>query len=352
MAYLSGWTKRVPLTIDHSLVGAGGVANFPMLAPMTLPDEVVAGLANPDGRCIRFCNDAADTLYPHELVSINGAAWQAWVQMPSILSSSDTTIYMNYGNVAAEMPSASEQQATWDESAWHLDDNAATTTVVDARGTNHGANEANTATKSAVATVGKGLAYNGSTDWTTIPGAGISPTNSFRIGFWMKRNGNQLSKYVLSQGHRLSVIYGYVWESVEIYGIPYTGDDIRAGSQIVVNDDNWHRIDYCYDGTTWAGYKDGAVVFSGPRSFVLTGASGDWTLGNIGQSTIAQTAATFDEVRIGLLSRTAATIATEHANQLAPDTFSTWGPPETLSSYVPHRHYNAGWNAGYNRGVN
>ena len=49
----------------------------------------------------------------------------------------------------------------------------------------------------------------------------------------------------------------------------YTGDNPRTGSQIPIANTDWHQVAYTYDGSTWAGYRDGENIFSLPRTFSL-----------------------------------------------------------------------------------
>lgn len=104
---------------------------------------------------------------------------------------------------------------------------------------------------------------------------GGNPTDTyqtnFTIAFWFRtRDTAQTNKYLLERDRNgLSIIYGYVANSIEVFSTFYTGSDPRTGSQITVDDTLWHHIAYTYDGSTWAGYKDGQQVFSTARTFSM-----------------------------------------------------------------------------------
>ena len=69
-----------------------------------------------------------------------------------------------------------------------------------------------------------------------------------------------------------------------------------------MNDPQWHHPAHSYDGTNWAGYLDGAGVFSVKRAFSLNTAPKDWFIGGAAPG-VAHAAGTFDEVRIGNIGR-------------------------------------------------
>jgi hypothetical protein len=95
--------------------------------------------------------------------------------------------------------------------------------------------------------------------------------STFTLAVWTKVNALSGNSYVVTNyQNRSTILWGYVANSYEFYTSTYTGDNPRTGSAIAVSDTEWHHIAYTYDGTTWSGYLDGSVVFSGGASFTLT----------------------------------------------------------------------------------
>ena len=135
-------------------------------------------------------------------------------------------------------------------------------------------------------------------------------TNHFSIEFWMKAGSTtQGRRYITQRGvNRWAVLYGYVAHTVEFFAGGYTGNDPRPGSQIDVNDSNWHQIVYTYDGSTLYGYKDGTRVVSAGKSFSLAadpqmvyigssdGVTGDWFNGTLDELAFYNRALSLAEV--------------------------------------------------------
>lgn len=102
------WSYRREITIDHTKV-AGDLINFPILVETTMDVSKV----QPDGDDIVFTNSQGMKLN-HEIELYDGSTGElvAWVNITSLSSTSDTTLWMYYGN-----PTCSNQQnkyGTWD----------------------------------------------------------------------------------------------------------------------------------------------------------------------------------------------------------------------------------------------
>jgi hypothetical protein len=107
--YLGGWSYRRSITIDHSKV-ASSLANFPVLMDFT--DASLASHAQTSGNDIMFMNaSSAAQKLSHEIEYYNGSTGHltTWVNIPSLSSTTDTIIYMYYGNPTA----ANQQNKTW-----------------------------------------------------------------------------------------------------------------------------------------------------------------------------------------------------------------------------------------------
>lgn len=134
---------------------------------------------------------------------------------------------------------------------------------------------------------GGSLNFDGSSGYGKMADsyAGNRFTNNFTYALWVKSdNTNQVNRYLLSRDNiagtqEASVIYGWAAKQIEFFATGYTGSDPRTGSQLQIDDLNWHHVAYTYDGVTYAGYKDGTNVFSVARTFALNPAAADyWSL--------------------------------------------------------------------------
>ena len=108
----SSWSHRKTVTINHTKVAAD-LTNFPVLVDII--DSDLSSKAQSDGDDIAFTDYLMNKL-DHEIerYDYNTGRLVAWVRVPSLSSTSDTVLYMYYGNAAA----SSQQNATavWDSS--------------------------------------------------------------------------------------------------------------------------------------------------------------------------------------------------------------------------------------------
>ncbi|MBI2672975.1 LamG domain-containing protein [Candidatus Woesearchaeota archaeon] len=112
-------------------------------------------------------------------------------------------------------------------------------------------------------------------------------TNKFTILLWFKPASlTQTNTYLVSKpdnagtSNSYDVIWEYVDNTVEFHASGFTGSDPRTGSGILISDTYWHNIVYSYDGSTWAGYRDGLNIFSVSRTFSLATSTKNLFIGN------------------------------------------------------------------------
>jgi len=102
--WLQGWTYRRPITITEN----AGVSLENYTVKITLDSaNFDFSKAKPDGSDIRFALDDGVTLIPYWIQLWDSVGQQAivWVKVPSIPAGGTVTIYMYYGNPAAESQS-------------------------------------------------------------------------------------------------------------------------------------------------------------------------------------------------------------------------------------------------------
>ena len=97
--YNTNWTYRKAITIDADQVSAS-LANFPLL--VSTNDTHLLAQAESTGVDIFFTEDDGITPLDFEIESYSDTtSLVAWVRIPSLSDTTDTTIYMYYGNSSA-----------------------------------------------------------------------------------------------------------------------------------------------------------------------------------------------------------------------------------------------------------
>ena len=193
--YGSAWTNRKAITIDHTKV-AGNLTNFPIL--FSVSDTNLKSVDNggsvgkADGTDLVFTASDGITKLDHELESYNAWAGQvnAWVRLPAVSSTTDTVIYVYYGNAAAA--DQQHKSGVWDSNyklVWHLGNG---TILSGADSTSNG---------------GNGIAYGGSAAGKIVGGAAgvvegeyglsIAQDQTRTLECWFKITGNFGSDQVI-----------------------------------------------------------------------------------------------------------------------------------------------------------
>ena len=121
--WLTGWSYRKKITIDHSNVDAD-ITDFPLLVKITEDSDISTALSN--GYDIRFTTQDGTTLLSYERESWqggNGSQVTAviWVKVPSISATTNTDIYMYYGK--SDATDGQDTNNVWDSNfkgVWHL----------------------------------------------------------------------------------------------------------------------------------------------------------------------------------------------------------------------------------------
>jgi hypothetical protein len=169
------WNYRKEINVNYSQV-LSTLTNFPVLINIT--DTGLRDNALSNGSDILFTN-ITGTQLNHEIELFNGTTGQlvAWVNVTSLSHSTDTTIYMYYGNSGAS--NQENVAGTWDDNyvaVYHMNDNT-TSSILDSTsnnndGTKKRANEPNEVTGQ----IGKAQDFDGSDDYLLL-------NHDFNTGF-------------------------------------------------------------------------------------------------------------------------------------------------------------------------
>ena len=178
------WSYCKKITIDHTKVQSD-LTNYPVLL-YRQNDSDLAARAQDDGGDIVFIDKYNSTQYKHEIEFFDGATGEldAWVKIPSLSSSSDTILYMYYGN-----PTCNNQQnisGTWNSNykmVQHLNESSGSlldSTTNDNDGTNNGAS------KKIESKIDGGYDFDGSDNITVSDSSSLDIENSITLEGWVK----------------------------------------------------------------------------------------------------------------------------------------------------------------------
>ena len=338
-----GWAYRKNITIDKAKVVGGTVDpinNFPVL--INLPsDSDLQTKALGSGDDILFTDSGGTNKIPHEIESYtsgNGAL-VAWVNVPSLSSSANSSIYMYYGN-----PSASNQQnptGVWDTgymAVWHLKElgvGGAGEFRDSTSNNNNGQGGAGAASKTPTRVNGK-IGYGqsfarGSSQFINVPDnpGSLDPTGALTLEGWVNGatwlGGNSS---IIGKGFGTKTQDTYAISETQLAGPSsvasgyLTTGGPRAGA---MNTGTWYFVamNYSSSGTATAYlFLNGAVVNS--QAGLSISPDGNPVL--LGAKTNNSAPAQFfdgilDELRISNVARKDNWIATEYNNENSPATF-------------------------------
>lgn len=256
MSWLSGWSSRQKIIIDHTKVDAD-CTSFPVkiIIPSTNP---VISTAKADGTDIRFTSANGSTLLPFER-EIHDAAQQIavyHVKVPLVSSTADTEIYIYYGNSSAA--DASTPNDVWDSNysmVLHMDPSLTDSTVNANDLTNYG-------TVAGLGSDGHYRVFDGSNDylyrysinsmWTTYFTSEIfiKTTDGAGMLWQINRSSSTFYKealFLIASSGKL-----YFWDHDGSYGY-------NVYSNSTVNNGAWRTVGFSKNSTSGKFYIDGAV---------------------------------------------------------------------------------------------
>ncbi len=202
---------RKPLTIGNTMVsGSTDLTDFPVLFSVTDDDLRVVGKggdvtsATGDDILFRALDDAvcggvgmAPCTLDHEIETYDGDNGNlvAWVRIPNLSATSDTTIYIYYGN--SDITSSIENPTgVWKDSyqgVWHLHDDLEDSTNNNNHGTNNGSTNASGNTAD-------GQGFDGSNDYIQTTSNELKTVNAFTISLWFKADDTNFAHHLFWQG--------------------------------------------------------------------------------------------------------------------------------------------------------
>ncbi|MFC1937642.1 DUF2341 domain-containing protein [Chloroflexota bacterium] len=354
-----GWSYYSPITIQASKVEAN-LSSFPVLISLTdnrLKTSPAGHVAQADGGDIAF-TDANNTVkYDHEIEKYDGTngTLVAWVRIPSLSGSSNTTIQMWYGN--ADCADQWNPEGVWDSNfkmAQHLQEDPTDpspalkdSTSNDNDGIDYGSM---TSDDQVAGQIDGSLDFDGVDDYVDAgSNTVLDNLNDFSVSAWVKPfadswetpQGDFYGAFA-SKGDSDSDVG---WEAIihkpstsTKYALrlarEFSTTDLSYRSTEVLNVAEWyHFVTVYYSSTRTAKlYLDGTEV-SYSEQTAGVGSPGDDSAetlqfghrGPIDDPNPLWLKGLIDEVRISDTARSADWIKTCHNNQSDPSTFHTLG---------------------------
>ena len=338
--YNASWTKRIAIAIDHTKV-SGPLTNFPVLINLT--NASLQASAQSSGNDLLFTSDDGTTKLAHEIESYTNSngALVAWVNVPLLSSTVDTTLYLYYGNSG----SANQQNAAgvWDanfKGVWHLkEDPTGTAPQMKDSTTNSNHGTAKGSPVSGDQQSGKingALRFNGTNDWVDCGNASsLQITGALTIEAWTKPAVTGSYMGIVGKASDTNANYKGFALSKFNTGDKFRFQNFNSGSTATIDSDsgyadtNWHHVVGVHSaGNVLTLYVDGVAQIA-TTNFAITDSALAF---HIGRQYVAYAQrfwnGIIDEVRVSNTNRSAAWIATEYNNQSSPAAFYSLGSQE------------------------
>jgi hypothetical protein len=336
------WEYRKEIVIDSAKVD-GDLTDFPVVVHLDADADLAAN-AQASGDDIAFVAPDEATQLSHEIELYDSATGTLWahVRLPSLSSTSDTTIFLYYGN-----PDASNQEAAsavWDEDTagvWHLDEEESGIGTADlysdSSGNGYdGEDEVSATGQDGI--IADGQRFDGVDDYVEVPHTLLDGQTTATLTGWVKTStpggfrglfGNRL--FLNQNGGGLTLRLNDADKvSLIVNGWNDTGEKSVTADFADKIDGAWHFLAATYDGSTARIYIDGTEVAS--KGITTTFDAPPFV--DIGRYKWIDEGSAFyhegeiDEVRMSATTRSADWIATQYANQDDPLSFYSVGQQE------------------------
>jgi hypothetical protein len=355
------FSHKKSVTVDATGIGSScttSLSDFPVVVTLTGSEfQEVEDDVDADGYDIIFqaedttiCGGAPPCQLDHEIETYDEGndLMIAWVRMPSLSDTTDTTIHMYYGNSAITSPTENPQ-GVWDgeyKGVWHLnedvtDEGSADAVHMDSTANNNDGNQRGNA--ATTGKIGIGQYFDGVNDYVDMgdPANGSLDfgTGSFTFSIWFQSsdtNAILLGKRADSGTPGYDMIVGEAATVGRVRGrLSDNGEDRFSPSWEGTDDGQWHHV---------------AVVVDRPRDLIFTYGDGgrigvdhfisglgsvsnsvNFYLGSRAAGTSAPANAQADEVRLSSGARSACWIETGYNNQNDPTTFLNIGSEQPTS---------------------
>ncbi len=342
-----GYYKSV--TLDHTQAGTADSTNWPLTIGLGVGQQAADAnlktvgngghVQSSSGYDIRPYADAALTIpLTYELVFYDGAtgSLEMHVKISTLSHTSDTVIYLAYGNAALTTDGSSN--TTWDANfglVSHFKDGSSLSLADSSQNGNAGTNQSATA---GAGNIDGGIVVSptGPKYATYADSNSLDSTSALTVSVWananswsvnntyrtlVKKNGNYIFRQGSDNGSGVGV-YAFWFDNTNLKYAVFTQPSTGA----------WHQIVFTVSANALSGvYVDGAAQTLTVTTFFATGRVLTNPLGvgsdesGTGGASAEQFDGTLDEIRISNVDRGASWILADYNSQKASSTFITWG---------------------------
>ena len=336
--YPNGYSYSGTITVSHTQVPNTDQTGFPVLIAGTYPDLAVGKVTNTNGYDIIFTSDANGLNklnFEREFYSSNNGQVAYWVRVPNLSHTTDTTIYVFYGNSSVTTDQSS-RSGVWDsnfKATYHLGESASPY-----QDSTSNSNATGSFIPTAVTgKIGKAQQFSAaSSQYLGAPNT-VSSGALLTLEGWLNVSATAGNPVVIDNREQGSLKGGvlYLDTAASNHAAFYINNVANIEGTVNLADGSWHHLVGTYDGATMKLYVDGSLVKSGGGGSFAGFSAGTIFLGRAAASSV-YTNGSVDEVRVSNLARTADWIATEYNNQNNPASFYSvvWGQTSTVVSPV------------------
>jgi hypothetical protein len=340
--YNSAWLYRQAITINHTKV-SGTQTNFPVLINLASNANLTAH-AQASGNDILFTDSTGLTKIPHEieLYTSGTGALVAWVNLPTISSSSDTTIYMYYGNSTA----SNQQNVTgvWNNNfgaVYHFSNQGGTLSLNDSTSNgNDGTNNGVTTTSGKIDGSGS---YNGLSNYINVANSNtFNPgSNSFSGIAWVNPanisaqrdiiqhiNNDDITGWAFYLSSNFNSNGGCLASGNLVCFFDGSTEEGAVAASLVTN--QWNQVAFVKSGTTITFYANGASIGSSSIQSTIPASTNPEHIGADVVNNEYYLNGGMDEFEYIQSALSAGWILTEYNNQSSPSTFYAIAAQEQL----------------------
>ncbi|MFW9829709.1 MAG: DUF2341 domain-containing protein, partial [Candidatus Thorarchaeota archaeon] len=301
------------------------------------------------GNDIAFANDTAWLDHDLELFeqdyNSTHAKLVAWVRIPSLSTSLDTTIYLYYEN--ASMSPRENPEGVWNnnyEGIWHLsEDPSDPSPQFEDKTSNNNDGTAEVSMTSGDQISGQidgSIDFDGSNDYISMGSSINIASSSFSVSTWAKRGSSTSADIIFQQGSDSPNDGLHIGFRDPAWGNKFTfafwADDLDTPQSYT--DTDWHHWVCTYDASTKARkiYRDGINIASDTASNHFLG-SGQFLLGYdewVSEAFDGQ----LDESRLLNIALSSEWVNTSYNNQNDPKSFYSIGKERSVLD-PPNAHY-------------
>jgi len=310
----TNWLYRKEIIIDHNKVDSD-LVNFPLLINMF--DSDLKNYSTTNGYDIVFA-DYSGIKLNHEIELYDNGHLIAWVNVTSLASTSDTIIYMYYGNLSNNQQNIT---GTWSSDyimVQHFSETSETlydSTIYSNDGTSYGAIYISSAM------IDGGYEFDGSDDYIDFGNnPSLDITDEITIEAWLYAQSFTEQPDIITKGD-YDEAYS-IWLNSE-GKLLFAFNNNHFDSNSDLSSDSWYYIAVTkgrsckiyINGEEDISYDFGDDIETTVNSFKIS--NSDWPFKGI-----------IDEVRISNNAKSSEWISTTYSNQYSPGTFVTIGEQE------------------------